>query len=111
MEFVNEQKLHSIMIGESSKAYHTKNVDKENKEGFFMSYKALIQKVADVILEIDAKFPYPHSFATSLFEMANNQIFFAEHLPKLTDVHVNQDDYQEVIDLLKFYKKRMLNQA
>lgn len=108
VEFVNEHKLHKIIIEESSKAYHTKKVDNENKEGFFTSYKALIQKVADVILEIDPKFPFPHSFASTLFEMANDQIFFAEHLPKLTDISVKNSDYHEVTELLKFYKNRVV---
>ena len=109
VDFVNESKLHNIIISESSKAYHTKDVDVENKSGFFLSYKDLIQKVADVILEIDPKFPYPHSFGSNLFEMANNQIFFAEHLPRLTDVKIKEDNYNEVRKLLEFYVQRMLN--
>lgn len=109
VDFVNEKLLHRLIISESSKAYHTKNVDEEYKEGFFGSYRRLIQKVADVILEIDPKFPYPHSFAGNLFEMGNNQIYFAEHLPQLTDIHVKPDSYDEVVSLLKFYKMRMLH--
>lgn len=108
VEFINEKILHRVMISESSKSYHTKNIDDENKQGFYKSYKILIQKVADVILEIDPKFPYPHSFASNLFEMANNEIFFAEHLPRLTDVHVKNEDYSEVNKLLKYYKSKML---
>lgn len=108
VEFVNEKILHRIIIAESAKSYHTKNIDEENKQGFYASYKSLIQKVADVILEIDKKFPYPHSFASTLFEMANNEIYFAEHLPKLTDIKVKNEDYSEVVKLLKFYKKKML---
>ena len=108
IEFVNESKLHKIIISESSKAYHTKDVDTENKNGFFLSYKALIQKVADVILEIDSRFPYPHSFASNLFEMTNSQIFFAEHLPKLTDVEVKEDNYEDIRKLLSFYAHKML---
>ncbi len=108
IEFVNEYKLHKIIISESSKAYHTKDVDTENENGFYLSYKALIQKVADVILEIDKTFPFPHSFASNLFEMANNQIFFAEHLPRLTDVKIMKDNYDEVRKLLEFYAQRML---
>ena len=108
VEFVNERILHRIIITESSKAYHTKSIDDENKHGFFLSYKKLIQKIADVILEVDSKFPYPHSFASNLFEMANNEIFFAEHLPKLTDVRVKNENYDEVAKLLKFYKERMI---
>jgi len=108
VDFVNEKKLHKIIICESSKAYHTKSVDAENKEGFFLSYKALIQKVADVILEIDPHFPYPNSFASNLFEMVNNQIFFAEHLPSLTNIKVKRGNYEDVKNLLLFYKNKML---
>lgn len=108
IDFVNEQKLHHIIIAESSKAYHTKRIDSECQKGFYESYEALIQMVADVILEIDEAFPYPHSFACSLFEMANNQIYFSEHLPGLTDIKVKNENYDEVIDLLIFYKNRML---
>ncbi len=109
VDFVNEKKLHHIIIEESAKAYHTKKVDKENKEGFFKSYKKLTQKVADVVHEIEPLFPYPHAFASNLFEMANNQIYFAQHLPKLTDVKVKKEDYSDVLNMLLFYKDRMLN--
>jgi len=108
VDFVNEKILHRIIIAESSKSYHTKNIDEENKQGFYYSYKILIQKVADVILEINPKFPYAHSFASTLFEMANNQIYFAEHLPRLTDIKVKNEDYCEVNKLLKFYKRKIL---
>jgi len=111
VEFVNENKLNKIIIAESSKAYHTKLVDTENKEGFYKSYKMLTQKIADVILEIDSSFPYPHSFASNLFEMANNQIYFAEHLPKLTDIKVKNENYSSVKKLLLFYKDRMLHKS
>lgn len=109
VDFINEKILHRLMISESSKSYHTKNIDEENKQGFYKSYKVLIQKVADVILEINPNFPYPHSFATNLFELANNEIFFAEHLPRLTDVKVKNEDYSQVNNLLKYYKDKMLD--
>ena len=111
VDFVNEKILHRLIISESAKAYHTKNIDEENKQGFYLSYKALIQKVADVILEINDTFPYPHSFAITLFEMANNEIFFAEHLPRLTDICVKEENYDEVNKLLKYYTSKMLMKA
>lgn len=109
INFINEKILHNVIVKESAKSYHTKNIDDENKLGFFKNYKILIERVADVILEIDPNFPYPHSFATNLFEMANNEIYFAEHLPRLTDIKINNEDYSEVINLLKYYKSKMLN--
>ena len=109
IDFVNEKILHRIIIAESAKVYHTKNIDEENKQGFYKSYKSLIQKVADVILDINPEFPYPHSLANNLFEMANNEIFFAEHLPRLTDIKVPNENYGQVNKMLKYYKSKMLD--
>ena len=39
VDYVNESKLHNIVISEGGKAYHTKDVDDENSKGFFLSYK------------------------------------------------------------------------
>ena len=44
VDFVNETILHRIIIAESAKSYHTKNIDDENKRGFYNSYKSLIQR-------------------------------------------------------------------
>src|SRR5210317_482205 len=58
IEYVNESKLHNIVISEGVKAYHTKEVDKENSKGFFSSYKNLANTVSKVISEINPKFEY-----------------------------------------------------
>ncbi len=103
IDYVNESILHRIIIAEGTKAYHTKEVDKENTEGFFLNYKKLNAKVAAVITEINPDFPYPHTLASNLFEMANNHIYFALHLPKLTDVTVKEDNFDEVEKMLEFF--------
>jgi AcrR family transcriptional regulator len=102
-EYVNESILHRIIIAEGAKAYHTHSVDGENKEGFFQNYKQLAEKVAGVIHEINPEFPYPRALASSLFEMANNNIYFAQHLPRLTDVAVKKDDFNEVEEMLNHF--------
>lgn len=103
VDYVNESVLHRIVIAEGTKAYHTKTVDEENKEGFFLSYKRLAEKVADVILEVEPSYPYPRALATSLFEMTNNHIYFAQHLPRLTDVRVVGSDFGEVEQMLEHF--------
>ena len=79
IEYVNESVLHNVVITEGSKTYHTKEVDNENSKGFFLNYKKLVNMVVDVVKEINPRYPYPMAFASNLFEMANNQIFFASH--------------------------------
>lgn len=106
--YVNESILHRIIISEGSKAYHTKEIDKENKEGFFINYKELSEKVSAVISELNPTFPYPHALASNLFEMANNHIYFAQHLPRLTDVRVEGDNYDSVEEMLKYFAFTLL---
>lgn len=108
IEYVNESVLHRLIIAEGTKAYHTKEVDKDNTDGFFLNYKNLTGKVANVIKEIDAEFPYPHALASNLFEMANNHIYFAQHLPRLTDVKVEGEDFGEVEKMLEYFAFRLL---
>jgi len=103
IDYVNESVLHRLIIAEGTKAYHTKQVDKENTEGFFLNYKKLSSKVAVVISELNPDFPYPHTLASNLFEMANNHIYFAQHLPKLTDVKVDGENFDEVEQMLEYF--------
>lgn len=106
--YVNEELLHWIVISEGSKAYHTKQVDEENKEGMFWSYKNLCMRVADIISELNPEFPYPRSLASNLFEMANNQIHFAHHLPRLTDISDTDSEHSELREMMEFYAFKLL---
>ncbi len=99
--FINEVKLNRIIIGESSKCYLTKEVDSENKDGVFLAYKRLVQVVCDIILEIDTEYRFPHMLVSTMIEGAHLQRYFADHLPKLTDVIIGSDSvttfYQELM--------------
>lgn len=108
IDYVNESILHRIVISEGSKAYHTKAVDNENQQGYFLSYKNVANRLARIIEEVNPDFPYSHSLASNLFEMANNQIFFAQHLPRLTDIDSKELDYKEVVKMLKFFAFKLL---
>ena len=108
IDYVNESVLHRLIIAEGVKAYHTKEVDKENQEGFFLNYKELSEKVAAVIKEVNPDFPYPRALASNLFEMANNQLYFAQHLPRLTDVRIDKEDFKEVEEMLKYFAFSLL---
>jgi AcrR family transcriptional regulator len=107
--YVNESKLHRIVISEGNKTYHTKEVDNENSKGFFKSYKDLAESVSNVISEINPVFKYPFSLATNLFEMSNNHIFFAKHLPRLTDISVEKNEVDEVESMLNYFANKLLS--
>jgi hypothetical protein len=84
-------------------------VDAQNKQGFFLTYQALSRKLADIIQEIDPLYPYPKALASTVLGMANDQIHFARHLPSLTDIKINGDDYSQVKKLLNDFITRSLN--
>jgi len=90
-QHINTEKLGRIVIAESSKAYHTKDVDEENRMGIYRDYKSLVRRVSDIIHEINPEFKYPHMLVSTVIEGAHQQRFFAEHLPKLTDVIESED--------------------
>ena len=88
---INEVKLYRIVISEASKAYLTKEVDDENKHGVFGDYKQLVGRVCEIILEINPEFKYPNMLVSTVIEGAHHQYFFAQHLPRLTNVIEGED--------------------
>ncbi len=109
VEFINMAVLHRIVVAESTKVYHTKLVDHENQQGFFTTYKALCWHIAEVLTLIQPEYPYPKALATTLMEMAKNHIYFAHHLPRLTDISITGEDYQPAIALLRHFAFTQLN--
>lgn len=93
---IDESLLHNIVVAESAKAYLTKNVDKENREGYFTHYKSICKKVASFIQDVNPNYPYPKALASNLIETAHEQIFFAEHIPSLTDLSIDKGDYGDI---------------
>ena len=92
---INEVTLNRIAICDSSKAYLTKEVDDENKDGFFSGYKNLVERVSKIILEINRSYKYSHMLVSTVIEGAHHQRYFVEHLPRLTDVVVGEDAITE----------------
>jgi AcrR family transcriptional regulator len=90
--FINEILLNRIIITESSKIYHNKDVDDENEKGFYKTYKQVVQRVSDFILEYNPKYEFPHMLVSTIIEGAHHQRYFAEHLPSLTDVKEGQNN-------------------
>jgi len=107
--FVDETILQRVVIAESSKAYHTKHIDTENKDGLFKSYKDLVANTADLMKKNSPGYKYPRCLASNLFEMINNQIFFGEHLPRLTDFKSQKNINKDVSKMVKYYISKQLD--
>jgi len=88
---INEIKLSNILVSESAKAYMTKSVVDENKIGAFSGYKQLVQRISNIIIEINPNYKYSHMLVSTIIEGSHHQRFFSEHLPKLTDSVEGED--------------------
>jgi AcrR family transcriptional regulator len=108
---IDEQVLFRIVIAESSKVYHTKAVDTENQEGYFLEMKQLCQDIARIVLTINPVYPYPYALASSLLETAHQQLFFAEHLPSLTEIEGKQQSREGIATFLKHLAFAAIDQS
>lgn len=91
---IDETALQGIVIRESSKAYQHKAVDAENSQGLFESYKRITESVVSIIKEINPNYAYPRALVSTIIESAHHQMYFAEHLPRLTEK--NMDDCENL---------------
>jgi len=91
IEGVEIKKLYQIIISESIKSYLTKDVDRENKEGAFSNYKQFLDRVTKIIKEINPDYKYPKMLLTTIIEGTHLQVFFGDHLPRLTNKQKSPD--------------------
>ncbi|HEY4616852.1 MAG TPA: TetR/AcrR family transcriptional regulator [Flavobacterium sp.] len=84
-EHINESILNKIIIAEFTKTLHTKEVDQENKEGFFLIYKRVIIRIVDLIVAVNPDYPFAKSLASNIIEGALHQHFLRDHLTTITN--------------------------
>src|SRR5690606_16299390 len=67
-QYIDETSLYRIVVAESHKVYLTKDVDKDNKEGLFLSYKRICKYVAAIIEEINPAYRFPTALVSTVVE-------------------------------------------
>lgn len=97
---IDEVKLNRIIINESSKSYLTKEVDLENKEGYFIVYKRLISRLKDMILTINPDYLFASSLASTLVEGTLHQHFLRDHFKSITDCNNSVTPTEFFTDLI-----------
>ena len=105
--FVDEQKLQRIVNSEFEKTYLTRQVDADNKDGLFLPYKGLCKKIVAIVKEINPKYPHPHSLVSTVMLSANHQLYYAQHLPSLTDL--KKDSRKRHSELVEFLENLILS--
>lgn len=82
---INESLLNQIIIQEFTKTLHTKEVDAENKEGFFLIYKRVNARIVSMVEAVNPTYPYAKSLVSSILEGASHQHFLMNHLKTITN--------------------------
>jgi len=88
--FIDEVVLYRIIVNENSKSFLTKEVDQENKEGYFSAYKRIVKRLKDMIISVDPKYVHPTSLASTIMEGALHQHFLRDHFKSITDCDKNE---------------------
>ncbi len=97
---INEVLLNKIVINEYSKSYLTKEVDEENKEGYFGIYKRLVTRISLMIQAVNTDYKYSNSLASTTLEGSLHQHFLKDHFSSLTDCHEDDDPTQYFLHLV-----------
>ncbi len=101
-EHVDERILSRIVISEFSKSYLTKEVDKENKEGYYTIYKRIVTRMSEMFLAVNPDYQYAKSLASTVLEGALHQHYLREHFTSITNCN-------ETITPTAFFKDLVTN--
>jgi AcrR family transcriptional regulator len=98
---INEAILNKIIIQEFTKTLLTKEVDDENKIGFFLVYKRVINRIIEMIKEVNPNYAFAKSLASSIVEGALHQHFLKNHLKTITNCNENVSPTDFYINLIE----------
>lgn len=98
---INEKILNRIIVSEFTKTFLTKEVDEENKEGFFLVYKRVVSRIIEIIYEVNPKYKYAKSLASTIVEGALHQQFIKQHFKTITNFNEKDDVSEFFIDVAK----------
>ena len=97
---INEVLLNKIVINESSKSFLTKEVDEENKQGYFVIYKRMVNRLEEMIKTVSPKYPYSSSLASTILEGTLHQHFLMDHFQSLTSCTTKNPPSKFIHDLV-----------
>ena len=100
-EHINEAILNKIIIAEFTKTLHTKEVDQENKEGFFLIYKRVINRIVNIVTEVNPSYVYAKSLVSTIVEGSLHQHFLTEHFTNITDCNNSKSTTQFYLHLIE----------
>lgn len=103
---INESTLNKIIIVEFSKTLHCKEIDDDNKEGFFLVYKSIINRIVEIVNEVNPDYIYSKSLVSTIVEGSLHQHFLRDHLTTITNCDKNISPTDFYINLIATVLKK-----
>lgn len=105
-DFINESLLNTIIIQEFTKSLHTKEVDEENKQGYFLIYKRLINRIIQMVHDVNSDYTFAKSLVSSIVEGSLHQHFLMNHLTTITNCNQEIKPSDFYLDLISTLLKK-----
>jgi AcrR family transcriptional regulator len=105
-DHINEAILNKIIIAEFTKTFHTKEVDEENKEGFFLIYKRVINRIILMVNEVNPDYPFAKCLVSTVVEGSLHQHFLSNHLKTITNCNETVNPTHFYVDLVSTLLKK-----
>jgi AcrR family transcriptional regulator len=86
-DYINEVELQEIIVAESIKTLHTKDVDDDRKHGYFSAFKDFIHFISDCMQSINPSYPYCHNLASMLIDNIQEQKFNIVHFSTISNLN------------------------
>ena len=97
---INEVLLNKIVVNESSKSFLTKEVDEENKQGYFVIYQRMVGRIEEMIKAVAPNYSYASSLSSTILEGTLHQHFLMDHFPGLTSCNAKNPPSSFILDLV-----------
>lgn len=81
---INKAILSKIIIAEFLKTMHTKELDDDNKKGFYVVYKRVINRIVTLVNQVNPNYFYAKTLVSSIVEGSLHQHFLQNHLKTIT---------------------------
>lgn len=104
--YIDEMVLNQIIVAEFTKTFLTKEVDQENKEGFFLIYKSVINRIVAIVEEVNPEYPYAKSLVSAIVEGSLHQHYLKKHLKTITDCTDDNSPTDFYINLVSIILKK-----
>lgn len=101
-DFIDQSKLHAVIVEHFFKAMFHKTISAEDKENLFANYRNLNANITSIVRDYNPEFKYPSSMASTIVKMSIDHSYYADQICSLTEItnciDTKKDQMEEMIN-------------